>query len=265
LESKAYKVPSLKLEESSVSAASLSPYHMAVTYVEAIITHYRQRFTALYQGGDMGFRSHIFLPRSQPVILRRSDFFKIKALPKPPEQQLGLLLGMNLGFRGGEITGARFEHFDVEEGIVYVADSKDKCLYPLPLTYELAEAYHKCLPREGFVLRRHHNCKKREGMSVGKKWFWKKLKHWASEAKVLNWEVFTPNHLRSFFAKEWVRERYLAHEDPNIPLLSKMMRHRDVVYTWVYLTKFVYLEDLRKELQRFQLPVHPQKVIENGK
>ncbi|MCK4478362.1 hypothetical protein KAU88_07540 [Candidatus Bathyarchaeota archaeon] len=75
------------------------------------------------------------------------------------------------------------------------------------------------------------------------------------KADVLNWESFTPNHLRSFFTKEWVRQRYLVQDDPNIPLLSKIMRHRDVVYTWIYLTKFVYIEDLRNEINRFQIPI----------
>lgn len=202
----------------------------------------------------------LFLPRNQPCILRRSDFFKIKALPKPPHEQVALLLGMNLGFRLGEIRHSRYEHFFLDEGVIYVDDSKDKRLYPLPLEFEVAKEFMKVKRcPNGYVLQRRNHWPKIADKAVATKKFWVMLKRWAAQANVLNHESFTPNHLRAFFAKEWVRKRYLANSDPNIPLLSTMMRHRDVVYTWIYITKFVYLEDLRNEINRFQIPIEPLK------
>lgn len=260
----AYKTAVPKLEQSSISAAPLSPYSLIVNAIETALRNINNQLCSISKGERGLNHWHMFMPRSQPVILRRSDFAKIKELPKNPDEQLSLLLGMNQGFRHGEIRKARHEHFNVEEGVVYVADSKDHCLYPLPMDLEVASLFEKLEPSEnGYILQRRNKWSKIASQPIGKKKFWSMIKQWACKANVLNYQSFTPTFLRAFFAKEWVRMRYLAHEDPNIPLLSKMLRHRDVVYTWIYLTKFVYIEDLQVEMRRFQLGVQPQKVVEN--
>lgn len=198
--------------------------------------------------------------RQHPVILRRQDFIRLKQTPKPPNEQLAILLGMNEGFRRGEIVAAQYEDLLPEDGVVYVHDSKDYRTYPLPMDREVFDTLLH-IPekdRTGYVLK-HKRWTTRRDKAVGAKWMWDLIKRLADESGVLNGDEWTWTYLRVFFAKEWIRERVEEKKAPNIPMLSALMRHSDPSFTWRYIKKFWYVEDVQKELRRFQLGVQPMR------
>ena len=181
--------------------------------------------------------------------LRRRDFLRVWALPKPPREQLACCLGMRQGFRGGEVAHAQLRHVDVDDGVLYVDDTKDQRLYPLPLDRDTAYAYTRLTDTDAcpYVLRRHPRFTKWQG-PVTERHYMSLVKRWARDAGVQDWPTWHPTLLRAFFAKEWARR------GGDIVLLSKVMRHHSPWTTWLYLQKFVYVEDLRREMEHLCTP-----------
>ncbi|MDH5788932.1 MAG: site-specific integrase [Candidatus Bathyarchaeota archaeon] len=198
----------------------------------------------------------------QPKIMRRSDFYKIMALPKPPREQVACMLGMMQGFRSGEVLVSKTEHFDLDAGVVYVFDVKDKKYYPQPLHRDTAYSFLKIDQNDGYVLQRHRRFRAYGDKPVSRVHWNNMIKRWARDVGALDWQSFHPTLLRAFFAKEWVRPRPDSKRGGDIVLLSKIMRHHDPFTTWLYMQQFIYLEDLQAEMERmYQPPVELDRIV----
>ena len=66
---------------------------------------------------------------------------------------------------------------------------------------------------------------------------WIRIKTIAEGAGVLN---FNPRMLRHFFAAEWHRS------NKSLEVLRRILRHKSLAYTQVYLSRLVYFEDVQQ-------------------
>ncbi len=172
-----------------------------------------------------------------PTFLRRSDCLNLLKVPKPPSHQLACCLGMVQGFRPGELRHARFTDLDVESGVLYVRDSKTRKIQPLRMYAATAYAYDRCPRPAGLILKRHRRYHAYDG-PLSYTSLEKLVRTWARNADIHNWRSWNPTMLRKFFAKEWHRRR------ADDTMLRKVMRHRSLATTVLYLDSIVFVEDI---------------------
>jgi len=196
-------------------------------------------------------------------ILRRSDFFQVMHVAKPPTQQMACLLMMRAGFRSGEVCLARHEdvdinYSDIRKSAIYVFDIKNKKHVPLSMHRDLITTYEQLKNREDYILKRHERYRIYGDKPVTRAGLNEMVKRWAKKAGVRDWNEFNPRTLRSFFAKEWVRQKEVGGKvfrGGSIQSLQAAMRHRHPFTTWIYLQQFMFLEDLHEEMERqYELP-----------
>lgn len=185
------------------------------------------------------------------ITICRADFLKLKSFPKPPRDQLVITLSTDMGFRSGEVASLRIENIDIENGKVLVFDSKKYKFYPIPLPYQVARTYEELLAqegrREGWVIQQHERCAWRRGKpitTIGLCDIWKR---WAKRAQIPNWKQFTPTLGRHCFAA-W----FFYVKKGNLEILRRILRHKNLLTTQIYLSKLMFYEDVQAEMQRLQ-------------
>jgi integrase len=185
--------------------------------------------------------------RNEPVIvIYRSHILRLKEFPKPARDQLIIELATDMGLRSGEISTLRIENIDLERGRLLIVDSKRKQPYPVPLTYDIAKHIEevKAGREEGLLILQDERNAWRRGKpvtTIGLCYVWKK---WARKAKLPNWRDYNPRLGRHYFACEW------AARGGNIETLRRILRHKSLLYTQIYLSRLIFYEDIENEYKR---------------
>lgn len=199
----------------------------------------------------------------QPIILVRKQFEQMLRHSnehEPLRNQLIIDFPTQMGLRRNEFRLARWEDADVDSGNLYIQNSKSKHLYPIPISYEIAEKLeryrHGC--QEGYILTRLLGASysyKHEGRPLGKtriRDIWHGV---ARRANLQHPELYTPQLGRHYFAAMWA-----LHPNPkkrgNIEVLRRMLRHKSLTYTQIYLSRLIFAEDIKREFDRIRKIPH---------
>jgi integrase len=180
------------------------------------------------------------------IVIHRSHILRLKKFPKPTRDQLCIELATDMGLRSGEISTLRIENIDLEKGKIYIIDSKKKTLYPLALTYEVAQHIDevKAGREEGWLILQGKRNAWRRGKpmtTIALCYIWRK---WAKRAGIPNWRKYNPRLGRHYFACEWARR------GGNIEILRRILRHSQLTTTQLYLSRLLFWEDEQAEYQR---------------
>jgi len=185
----------------------------------------------------------------EPIIIRRADIESLLAFPKRNRDQLVLSLPALMGFRVSEVRLLRKRQVDIENGCIYVEDSKKAKMFPVPMPYDIAKLIEKCLdPDHSLVVRRlphtrGHSCSIEEPLT--REEIYHMTKRYASRTGIPNWHQINTTLLRHFFAANWI---YKHHG--SVETLRRIMRHKSLAYTQIYLGRLVFFEDLKREVDR---------------
>lgn len=196
--------------------------------------------------------SQLYLSRPDPIIIRRSDIESLLAFPKSHRDQLILSLPARMGFRVGEVCMLRKELVDLEGGCIYVVDSKKHKKYPIPMPWDVATLVEKCMvSNREFIIRSGPRNKQgnRDG-PLNRGYVYYITRRLAVRAGLPNWDQVNSTLLRHYFAASWI----YTHKG-SIETLRRIMRHKSLAYTQVYLSRLVFFEDLKSEVDRLrQIP-----------
>lgn len=158
-----------------------------------------------------------------------------------------------MGLRTNEIATARIENMNLNTGDLYITDSKRKELYPIPLSFEVAKLAEKVVGdrEEGLVVQRrwcYHGKTWEDPLSDENLWLL--IRRYACAARIPNWEKYNLRLLRHFFAVTFAR----GHRDRpgSLETLRRILRHKDLTYTQVYLSRLILWEDIKREYDEFQ-------------
>jgi integrase len=181
------------------------------------------------------------------ITLYRSNFLKLKKFPKPARDQLIIELPCDLGLRTGEIATLRIENIDLENGSILILDSKRYKPYPIPLSYNIAQLIEevKSGRSEGWLIRQFPRSGKLSDKPITVEAIWHVWKKWAKRAGLPNWRQYTPRLGRHYFAATW---HYVKHG--NLEVLRRILRHKSLAYTQVYLSRLIFWEDEKAEYER---------------
>ncbi|MEM3617925.1 MAG: site-specific integrase [Candidatus Bathyarchaeia archaeon] len=186
------------------------------------------------------------------IVIRRADVMRVHDYARQNcclRDYLLIRLPMKIGLRTGEIVSLRVENIDFNSRSFHVLDSKQKKLYPLPLDPITLELIKQLIngKTEGYVFTR---------TVYSRSWSHKKadkplhvttvetvVKKTAEKAGV---KRFTPRVLRHFFAAEWHRA------GKSLELLRRILRHKSLAYTQIYLARLVFFEDIQREYESLQ-------------
>lgn len=196
--------------------------------------------------------------QADTIILRRSDFLRLHdyALSHAPLRDFCLIrVPMKCGLRPGEIQFLRWERVDYDGQTLNVVDSKKHVVFPVPMDLATADYLRELQGdrQAGWVIKR--DPQGRAWAHLDKPLSYEALekivKKWAKAAGCSTWANVTVYHLRHFFAANWA---YPAHakRPGNLHALSKMLRHKNLAATQVYLSRLVFFEDIQSEYNRLQ-------------
>jgi integrase len=201
-----------------------------------------------------------YLPNPESIVLHRSDFLRLHdyAMNKAPLRDFCLIrVPMKSGLRPGEIRNLRWENVDLDKLTLNTVDSKKHVVCPIPMDAVTAD-FLKRLHEEktslfGWVIERDPMGKAWANRSgpLGYDALDKVIRKWAKAAGIDAWKHMNLYDLRHFFAASWA---YPADgkRPGNLHALSKIMRHKSMLYTQIYLSRLVFYEDLQTEFTRLQ-------------
>lgn len=197
--------------------------------------------------------------QSEPIILVRKQFQELlnhSANHEPLRNQLIIDFPTQMGLRTKEIRMAYWEDVDIDSGHLFIRNSKSKHLYPIPISYRIAEkleAYRRN-GTKGFILRRLLGCGYSHIMKdkpISNKTVWDTWHRVARRAGVQHPEIYTPRLGRHYFAA-----MFALHPDPrkrgNLEVLRRILRHKSLTYTQIYLSRLIFVEDIKAELDRIR-------------
>lgn len=201
--------------------------------------------------------------QGDPIILVRKQFQQLlnhSAEHEPLRNQLIIDFPTQMGLRTKEIRMAFWEDVDVDSGHLFIRNSKSKHLYPLPLTYTIAQKldqYRSPSDRRGVILRRLFGCSyshQMKGQPISNKTVWDTWHRVARRAGVQHPEIYTPRLGRHYFAA-----MFTLHPDPrkrgSLEVLRRILRHKTLTYTQIYLSRLIFVEDIKREFNRIrQIP-----------
>ena len=193
----------------------------------------------------------------EPIILVRKQFQQLlhhSNDEEPLRNQLIIDFPTQMGLRTKEIRMTDLEDVDIDRGHLYIRNSKSKHLYPIPLPYSIAEkleAYRRGR-KEGYILKRLLGCSYSHIMKdqpISNKTVWDTWHRVAKRAGVQHPELYTPRLGRHYFAAMWA-----LNPDPrkrgNLEVLRRILRHKNLSYTQIYLSRLIFVEDIKAELDR---------------
>ena len=195
----------------------------------------------------------MFLQSGDPIIIRRGDIEQLLAYPKPPRDQLILELPAKMGFRPYEIKTLRKDRVDFNAGCIYVVDSKKLKPYPIPLNYDVAKLVQQCMSKDHpLVVRRlphTRGYKTNKFKPLTGEEIWQITRRWALRARLPTWEQVNTTLLRHYFA---ANSTYHPDEKKRLSVetLRRIMRHKSLAYTQIYLSRLVFFEDLKADVDR---------------
>jgi integrase len=151
---------------------------------------------------------------------------------------------MKSGLRTGELCTLQIEDIDFVDRSFQVLDSKQKTLYPLPLDMLTLQLIKDLVDNrlEGYVFTRTHSWKKaKKDKPLTVQEVWHVIHEIGLEAGV---KGFKPRVLRQYFAAVW------AHvEKKSLVTLQRILRHKSLETTQVYVDKLVFWEDVQREYE----------------
>lgn len=192
----------------------------------------------------------------EPIILVRKQFKQLlhhSNNEEPLRNQLIIDLPTQMGLRTKEIRMAHWEDADIDTGRLTIQNSKSHHLYPIPIPYEIAEKlatyckHESIREKKGFILRRLLGCgysHLKKGVPLRNETIWKTWHSVAQRAGIRHAELYTPRLGRHYFAAMWIK----AHG--NIEALRRILRHKSLAYTQIYLSRLVFFEDVQAEYNR---------------
>jgi len=183
--------------------------------------------------------------REQSVVIRRADIERIHDYARKnccPRDFLLFRLPMKIGLRTGEICNLRIENINFSDKSFYVLDSKKKTLFPLPLDILTLQMIQDLigLRTQGYVFKQEGTWKYVRGdKPLTRARVWRIIREIAKKADVPD---FNPRMLRHYFAAHWA-----LVEKKSLLSLQRILRHRSLETTSIYLARLTFWEDLQKE------------------
>jgi len=179
---------------------------------------------------------------------------KLVAHPKTLRDQIIIDFSRLQGLRTHEITTLQWSVLNLENGFIYVLDSKKRVRVLLPLHWRLAEQLQilkeeTCPDEDDWIIR------PAEGVNI-KRSAWGKpisndavhdvVKRVARDAGIFDWSRYNSTLLRAYFAADWVRQKR------SLKMLQYMMRHNSLAMTFRYVSKILFWSELEREFSRIQ-------------
>jgi len=183
------------------------------------------------------------------VYLSREDFPRLLEAELQPRTQIAVRLGLKCGLRPVEIRYVRLG--DVHAGqrqihLAYCGRSKPRTVPIDQETLDLIDDYegdsNPCQP----ILRSSPGYQMRSGPVLSETLLCGLVKEAAKAAGIASWQRFYPNLLRHHFAADWVVRK------GNIYMLQRILGHRYISTTTVYLKRLIYWEDVIGEYDRIK-------------
>jgi integrase len=209
-----------------------------------------------YQTNGAGHE--MFMPNQEIIELRRADFLRLHdyALNNASLRDFCIIrVPMKCGLRPGEVRCLRWKQVDFSGLTLNVVDSKKYETFPVPmdpLTADyLGHLKQKLKSNWVFPHDPESHAWKHWTTCLSYDAFDKIVKKWARLAGCQSWQRMNLYLLRHFFAANWA---YPADgkRPGNLHALSKILRHKSLAYTQVYLSRLVFYEDLQAEYNRLQ-------------
>lgn len=209
-----------------------------------------------YQTNGAGHE--MFMPNQEIIELRRADFLRLHdyALSHAPLRDFCIIrVPMKCGLRPGEVRCLRWEHVDFQGLTLNVVDSKKYEVFPIPMDPVTADYLRQLHEKFDSKWVFPHDPESR----AWKHWttclsydaFDKIVKKWARLSGCQSWQHVNLYLLRHFFAANWAYPMD-GKRPGNLHALSKILRHKSLAYTQVYLSRLVFYEDLQAEYNRLQ-------------
>lgn len=200
----------------------------------------------------------LFLQTSETIILRRADFLRLHdwALNNAPLRDFCIIrVPSRCGLRPGEVQQLRWSQIDFDHLTMNVVDSKNGKTYPIPMDPVTADYLHQLRREIGsdwvFPHDPRSNAWKHYTTYLTYDGLDKIIKKSARRAGCQAWQKMNLYLLRHFFAANWAYP--LDGKSPgNLHALSKILRHKSLAYTQVYLSRLVFYEDIQSEYNRRQ-------------
>jgi len=186
----------------------------------------------------------------EAIIIRRSDVEHIHDYAREhasPRDFLIIHIPMKIGLRNSEIRTLRIENIDFENHSFEVLDSKKYELFPLPLDMLSLELIQQLIGerQEGYVFTHQGSwtqVKAEEPLSRVE--IWQITHDIAEQAGVAK---LNPRILRHYFAAHWIFDL-----KGNIVVLQRILRHKNLTVTTIYVSKLSFFEDIQKAYEGIQ-------------
>jgi hypothetical protein len=197
----------------------------------------------------------------EAIIIRRSDVEHVHDYARQnacPRDFLIIHIPMKIGLRNSEIRTLKIENIDFENRSFEVLDSKKYELFPLPLDMLSLELIQQLIGerQEGYVFTHQGSwtqVKRDEPLSRVE--IWQIIHDIALEAGV---KGFNPRILRHYFAAHWIFDL-----KGNIVVLQRILRHKNLTVTTIYVSKLSFFEDIQKAYEGIQnQPLIPETALE---
>jgi site-specific recombinase XerC len=180
----------------------------------------------------------------EAIIIRRSDVERVHAYAREHCSLRDFLivhLPMEIGLRNSEIRTLRRENIHFENRSFEVLDSKKLELFPLPLDMLSLQLIKDLVgdKTEGYVFTHEGSWTNvKHDMPLSRVEIWQIVHEIAEEAGVKN---CNPRILRHYFAAHWIFDL-----KGNIVVLQRILRHKNLTVTTIYVSKLSFFEDIQK-------------------
>lgn len=190
-------------------------------------------------------------PPGPITILRRGDFATLLKQPQILRDKLVIRLPIKLGLRTREVATIAVEDIDLDEGFLWVLDSKKYEYFPVPLDWGTAQLLDQQIAdrKEGWLLRPLPQATVRKdavGKALSNNAIQGVWRCYAKEAGLVNWNRVTPRLGRCYFIRDWLSR------GGDIAVLCKITRHTNVADLWTYAQRLVFWEEIVSEFERVQ-------------
>ena len=186
----------------------------------------------------------------EAIIIRRSDVEHVHAYAREHCSLRDFLivhLPMEIGLRNSEIRTLRIENIDFESRSFDVLDSKKLELFPLPLDMLSLQLIKDLIEdrSEGYVFVHMGSwTSAKHDVPLSHVEVWKITRDIAEEAGV---QGYNPRMGRHYFAAHWIFDL-----KGNIVVLQRILRHKNLAITTIYVSKLSFFEDIQKAYEGIQ-------------
>jgi len=196
----------------------------------------------------------------EAIIIRRSDVEHVHDYARQnacPRDFLIIHIPMKIGLRNSEIRTLKIENIDFENHSFEVLDSKKYELFPLPLDMLSLELIQQLIGEreEGYVFTHQGSWTQvKAEQPLSRVEIWQIVHDIAEEAGV---KGFNPRILRHYFAAHWIFDL-----KGNIVVLQRILRHKNLTVTTIYVSKLSFFEDIQKAYEGIQnSPLIPETAL----